>query len=146
MSGSYVHGHAPKHAKRSLTYNCWRDMRKRCNNPKATRYERYGGRGIKVCERWNSFVNFLADMGEAAPGMSIERIDYNGDYTPENCKWIPKSRQSANRSMCRMITFRGETKILSDWERDLGLYRGAIYLRQSCGWSMEKILSTPRMR
>lgn len=146
MSGSFKHGHAPKYEKRSLTYNCWKDMRKRCNNPNATRYERYGGRGIKVCERWNSFENFLADMGEAGPGMSMERIDYDGNYEPSNCKWIPRARQSSNRSMCRKITFNGETKNLADWERDLGLYKGAIFSRESYGWPIEKILTTPRLR
>lgn len=121
-------------------------MRKRCSNPNQVGYQRYGGRGIKVCERWDSFANFLSDMGEAAPGMSIERLNSNGNYEPSNCRWLPLARQSANRSMCRKITFNGETKILADWERDLGLYKGAIYSRESYGWPMEKILTTPTIR
>ena len=71
-------------------------MRRRCNSPKDTGYKDYGGRGIKVCQRWNKFNNFLADMGERPKGYSLERIDVNGNYEPKNCKWIPMSEQGQN--------------------------------------------------
>lgn len=90
------HGHSP-HNKWSGTYVSWRDMILRCTYPKSNRYEYYGGRGIIICERWLSFPNFLADMGERPPGHSIERINVNGNYEPSNCKWIPRAEQSKNR-------------------------------------------------
>jgi hypothetical protein len=72
-------------------------MRQRCNNPRHRKYPAYGGRGIAVCERWDSFVNFLTDMGEPPPEMSIDRIDVNGNYEPRNCKWATASEQVSNR-------------------------------------------------
>jgi hypothetical protein len=79
------------------TYNSWCSMRARCNNPRNQDYAGYGGRGITVCDRWNDFEAFLADMGEMPEGYSIERKDVNGNYEPSNCKWIPMAEQALNR-------------------------------------------------
>lgn len=79
-------------------YYSWVGMRTRCNNPNATGYERYGGRGIEVCERWEFFPNFLADMGERPDGFSLDRIDPDGNYKPSNCRWSDAKTQRHNRS------------------------------------------------
>jgi hypothetical protein len=87
---------------RTPEYNSWKKMMYRCNNPENKDYADYGGRGIQVCERWHNVVDFYADMGqmpelEGSPRMSIERVDVNGNYQPENCIWLPNSMQPKNR-------------------------------------------------
>ncbi len=93
---NYKHGMA-----RTSTYVCWQDMKNRCYNPNVKAYKHYGGRGITVCDRWldseNGFINFLNDMGEKPKGLSIDRIDVNGNYEPSNCRWATASQQSINK-------------------------------------------------
>lgn len=93
---SVKNGATDSAGKMTPTYRVWASMRERCLNPKQRAFVHYGGRGIGVCERWNDYRNFLADMGEKKPGMSIERIDVNGNYEPGNCKWIPVRQQGWN--------------------------------------------------
>jgi hypothetical protein len=92
---TFKHGHA---ASRSPSYQSWTAMNKRCRDSKHRFYHRYGGRGITICERWESFENFLADMGERPAGTSLDRIDCDGHYTPENCRWSTHKEQTRNRS------------------------------------------------
>lgn len=122
-------------------YSIWTDLRNRCNNPNNRRFERYGRRGIRVCERWNTFATFLSDMGPCPPGMSIERINNDGDYEPQNCRWATPREQSRNNSRNRLLTFRGQTKCLADWGISTGISSDAIYTRLKAGWTIEEALT-----
>lgn len=125
------------------TYSIWQHIRQRCLNPTADDYELYGGRGIKICEAWNDFATFYADMGERPKGMSIERIDNNGDYTPENCKWATPREQASNRRTNRRISIGGETKTLTEWRNHYGIRDETVRFRLKRGWPIERALSEP---
>jgi len=127
----------------SRTYRTWADMLSRCNNPNTKRYDRYGGRGIKVCERWNIFEHFLEDMGEKPPNTSIDRINNDMGYCPANCWWAEKGMQDNNKSSNRLWTYKGKTQTLSQWAIELGLKVATLYSRFRAGWSVEEALSTP---
>jgi len=98
---NYIHGQ--KALSGTTEYHTWQGMRQRCDNPKNTAYKDYGGRGIRVCGRWESFVTFLADMGPRPAGTTLDRIDPDGDYEPTNCRWATPLIQRHNRSRPRII-------------------------------------------
>lgn len=108
------------------TYVSWRSMVNRCTNSKLAIYKRYGGRGISVCERWRTFESFLADMGERPEGMSLDRIDNNGNYEPSNCRWANDGQQSENRRSTRWIEHDGMRLTVSGWARKLGIHRATL--------------------
>ena len=116
-------------------YQVWADMRQRCKNPNIRNYKNYGGRGIKVCDEWGDFENFCkwADESGYVPGcgLSIDRIDVNGDYCPENCRWVTRHVQDRNKRTNIMIAFRGETKCVQDWSCEFGLARNTLAQRIS---------------
>jgi homospermidine synthase len=116
-------------------------MRHRCNNMDAVGYQHYGGRGIKVCERWNSFEKFLADMGERPAGHSIDRIDVNGNYEPDNCRWATAEAQRNNTRRSIFLTHNGETKTVRQWADALGMPYGKLRSRIKRGWTTERALS-----
>lgn len=127
---------------KTSTYSAWATMRTRCLNPKRAKWYRYGGRGIKICKRWERFENFLSDMGERPNGKTLDRIDNDGDYKPSNCKWSTPKEQSSNTKRNRFVTHNGKTQHISDWAREIGLKQSTLARRISSGWSIELALST----
>jgi hypothetical protein len=128
----FVHGHNGASGK-SPTYNSWDMMRQRCNNPKYSQYQDYGGRGIKVCERWAIFQNFLQDMGERPTGKTLDRKDTNGNYAPDNCQWATKQQQVRNTRRNVWIEYDGQRLILSDWAKKLGFTPPGLRYRYLAG-------------
>lgn len=122
---------SPRHARRPQEYNSWVQMRQRCNNPNDKKFRLYGGRGIKVCERWNDFANFLADMGpRPSPGHSIDRYPDNmGNYEPGNCRWATPMEQANNRPGNRLIAIDGETITIAEASRRTGIHKSTIRSR-----------------
>jgi len=134
-----IHGHSANH-QRSKTYRTWDGMKDRCMNPYHKQYKDYGGRGIQVCKRWLKFENFLQDMGEKPEGLTLDRIDNDGDYCPENCQWSTWLEQQRNRNNNRLITINGVTKCLSEWCEFYHMDYYKIYQRIQRGWSIERAL------
>lgn len=110
------------------TYATWGAIVQRCTNANDHAYKDYGGRGVKVCDRWQKFDNFYADMGERpSNNHSIDRINVNGDYEPSNCRWATTSEQQRNKRTNVKVTWRGETWVLADLCRHLGIYSTHVY-------------------
>lgn len=132
---------------RSRLYGIWSNMKTRCFTETCRPYPDYGGRGITVCDEWKndfmSFYNWAMSHGYS-DDLSIDRIDNNGNYSPDNCRWTNKTVQSKNRRSCRLITYKGETKCLADWGRDLGIDRRTLSIRLFKNkWPVEKAFTTP---
>jgi len=121
-------------------------MLTRCKNLKNDNFPNYGGRGISVCARWEKFPAFLEDMGARPSGTTLDRIDCDGDYNPQNCRWSFCVDQNNNKRNTIRITAFGETKPLMEWARELNLSVNMLHKRVSRGWTGEKILSTPSLR
>lgn len=130
---------------KTYIHRVWTGMKSRCHNPKTDKYSRYGGRGITVCDRWQYFENFLADMGMPPfPKAEIDRKDNNGNYEPSNCSWVTKKTNGRNTSTNVYWTFNGETKCITEWAETLGIGVSSLQARVSrLGWSIEKALTEP---
>jgi len=130
---------------KTSTYGIWCKLRERCENPKNPSYPSYGGRGIFVCSRWSEFKNFLADMGERpTPKHSLDRINNDGPYSPENCRWVGTAREQ--RSNCRdnrFLTHRGLKLTVSEWARRVGVDVDTLLFRLNSGWAIEDALTRP---
>lgn len=128
-------------------YIAWGSMIRRCEKPQEKCYPQYGGRGISVCDRWKKFQNFLEDMGpRPSADHSLDRIDNDGDYGPDNCRWATRSEQQNNRRCNHRLTFKGRTLTIAEWARELGCPRHHIANRIKSGWSVEAALTTPFRR
>lgn len=124
------------------TYGIWRGMISRCHSKKNNNYHNYGGRGISVCARWLTFENFLADMGEAPCGKSIDRIDNSGNYEPGNCRWSDRKVQNNNTRRNHVLTYNGESLTVAQWSDRLGISHDTLMARIRYGWTVDKILNT----
>lgn len=124
-----THGRTRRNRPRDRTYACWVSMKGRCSNPKTESYALYGGRGITVCKRWQSFENFLADMGEMPDGMTIDRIDGDGNYDPSNCRWADWDTQENNRRNNRRVVINGVNLTVAQASRELGISQSTISSR-----------------
>jgi hypothetical protein len=125
-------------------HSVWRSMRARCNNPNDPSYRNYGGRGVRVCERWADFASFIADMGMRPSGYDIDRIDNDGNYEPGNCRWVTREVNLNNTRNNRNVTWKGETLSVAMWARRLGMNERTLSNRISRGWSMEQAMTAPR--
>lgn len=132
-------------ARVSKEYGIWRNMLNRCRNESDLAYRDYGGRGIKVCRRWWKFENFLSDMGRCPPLRSLDRLDNDGPYSPQNCAWRTQKQQCRNRRSNRTITYNGETLCVAEWAERLGLEYGTLLFRVS-NWPLEKVMTMPKLR
>jgi len=129
---------------KSKTYKSWDSMRQRCNNQNAPDYARYGGRGIKVCKRWQkSFQNFLADMGERPEGKTLDRIDNSKGYKPDNCRWSTPTEQQENRRNTPKVECNGKTVLLSSLSASSGIPVKILLWRLQNKWNLNRALETP---
>ena len=126
-------------------HTSWAAMRYRCNNPNNPDYWRYGGRGITVCRRWSeNFENFFTDMGKRPLNCSLDRIDNNGDYSKENCRWATPLEQNRNTSVVRLYELNGERRCVADFSSIYGINISTIKNRmRRLGWTIQKALLTP---
>jgi len=126
-------------------YRVWYGILERCNNKNIPQFKNYGARGIAVCEEWiTSYQAFYLWSKESGykEGLTIDRIDNNGNYTPENCRWATRKEQSLNKRTNVFLTYLGDSKTISQWKTKLGFKRGVISGRLKRGWTVERALST----
>lgn len=127
-----THGHTV-YGKNTPTYNTWTCMRSRCNYPKDVNWKYYGGKGIVICERWDSFSNFLSDMGLRPEGKTLDRIDVNGNYEPGNCRWATPCEQVLNRRLRKPIVPDIKKRKKGNWSKGEGHWGAKL--------SIEKVAS-----
>lgn len=124
------------------TYRTWQDMHQRCTNPKNHNFANYGGRGISVCSRWDSFGLFVEDMGKRPPKHTIDRVNNDGNYEPSNCRWATAKQQRDNQRSCYRVTFNGRTDNITNWARSIGIHPDTLKHRIVAGWPLSLALTT----
>lgn len=144
--GDPLYVHPMFRTEHSRERNSWSAMVERCTNRKHPHYKDYGGRGIKVCDRWlgkDGFWNFYEDMGPRPDGTTLDRIDVNGDYCPENCRWETEYGQQNNKRNNRYIVIGGKKKTVSEWARIYGISIATAFSRLRQGESGEQVFRPP---
>lgn len=132
MTGTRIHG-------------IWLGMKHRCENPKNSSYKNYGGRGIKVCAEWQTFINFYnwSITNGYAEDLTIDRINNDGNYEPSNCRWIDRKSQSNNTRKNHYLTYKGQTKSMSEWADIIGINYSTLRARiNNYNWTVERALET----
>ena len=127
----------------SSTYIVWHNLKARCSNPNEDSYHRYGGRGISYDPEWEKFENFLADMGEKPAGLSLDRIDNNGNYCKANCRWVSMKVQSSNTSKSVRVLFAGKEYTLQELADMSGQTKGQLAQRLRNSWPLEEAVHLP---
>ena len=139
--------HSLTHGKtKTKEYRAWRSMKERCSLPSNIMWKNYGGRGIKICDRWiGSFECFLKDMGELPfKGAQLDRIDNNGNYEPSNCRWVTKFQNMLNKRNTVIVEYNGKSQTLKEWSIELNMnYNLLIRRLKGQKWTVEQTLSTP---
>ncbi len=141
--------HGESHGMHGISeYNAWISAKGRCTNPNNAAFKHYGQRKIKMCNQWlSSFSTFFKDMGQRPKGMTLDRIDNDGPYSPENCRWASWETQLNNKRTTLHITLSGQTKSISEWSKIVGISKNRIWRRiNELGWSHEKAVTTPLKR
>lgn len=123
-------------------YAIWTGMIGRCHNPNSQAYADYGARGIKVCDAWRKFEAFYADMGDAPPGLTLDREKNDLGYSKANCRWVTMKDQQNNKRNNVVLEYRGERHTVTQWAEHLGLDRMKIYGQLRAGWTAERALTT----
>ncbi len=123
-------------------YHAWVAMRARCNNPNDSAYANYGGRGIKVCSRWSIFAPFAADMGDRPAGHQLDRIDNEGDYEPDNCRWVLPVENLNNKRTSHRVWWGGESLTITQWAYRLNIHPRTLANRIGRGWPIERAMTT----
>lgn len=127
-------------------YSVWQSMRNRCNNPNHKQWRDYGGRGIKICSRWNDFHAFVDDMGPRPEGCQIDRIDVDGDYEPSNCRWVDRKTQQRNQRRTHKVTIDGVEYLAIDLAEIAGTKSEVILKRVARGLPFEEVIAPSRGR
>lgn len=122
-------------------YRIWRSMMQRCYDKNSNAYGRYGGRGISVCESWQDFNSFYADMGDRPEGLSLERVDNDGDYSPENVVWADAKAQARNRRSTVYLEHDGQRKSMAEWAEDVGMDIKTLWMRINRGMPVDVALT-----
>ncbi len=144
LSAELTRSRSLKHGmSKTIVYRCWQQMLQRCNNPKKLGYANYGARGISVCKRWSCFQKFFSDMGVPPNGMSLERVDNNGNYNPANCVWATYKQQARNTRNTRRFVIEGQLRTLSELVESVGINHSTLRFRLRQGWSIEEALERP---
>ena len=142
-----IYKNSPSDSKENkCLYGIWAKIKERCRDESCARYKDYGGRGIDVCDEWATDFDGFADWAKAngyKRGLTIDRMDNDGNYEPDNCQWITRREQNRNKRTNKMVTYMGETKPLVVWCEELGLRYDPIHNRIDKGWDVELAFKTP---